>query len=79
MFSAQHAAIAQRLSRRPFNKPFVGDISIGPLIDANEIGAPARAIAIAGIAAFARTLIPSGTPKRSRTFSVMTAISAEVS
>jgi hypothetical protein len=79
MFSAQHTAIAQRLSRRPFNKPFVGDIGIGPLIDADEIGAPARAIAIAGIAAFARTLMPSGTPKRSRTFSVMTAISAEVS
>ena len=67
MFSAQHTAVAQRLSGRPFYKSFVGDIGVGPLVDADEIGASRQAIAIAGIAALARTLMPSGTAKRSRT------------
>ena len=39
MFSAQHTAVAQRLSGRPFYKSFVGDIGVGPLVDADEIGA----------------------------------------
>ena len=71
---AQPGAVARRAARLALDEALIGDIGVGPLVDADEARAAALAMARAGIAALASTLMPIGLPKSRRIRSETTAI-----